>query len=93
MITGESLAEEAGVEKKFNEYIYQILILIFCATFCLVPTSVPNIDFGAGHPTHALFFPIITKPLLSEPSISPVHVNQITTQLFGLKPDRAAVFR
>ena len=68
-----------------------MLILIFCATFCLVPTSVPNIDFGAGHPTHALFFPIITKPLFSQPYISPVRVNNITTQLIGLKPSRPLV--
>ena len=67
--------------------------LINGAILLLVPAPVPKISFGAGHPTHVLFLPIITKPLLSQPSVSPVHVNQITTQLFRLNPDRAPVFR
>jgi hypothetical protein len=40
-----------------------------------------------------LSLPITTKPLLSQSSISPVHVNNIATQLFRLKQGRAAVFR
>ena len=46
-----------------------------------------------GAKDHTLIDPIITKPLFSQPSISPVHVNNIATQLNWLKPGRALLFR
>jgi hypothetical protein len=61
------MAEEAGVEKRINAYIYQWFIWISGVILLLVPAPVPKISFGTGHPTHALFLPIITKPLLSQP--------------------------
>ena len=61
------MAEEAGVEKRINAYIYQWFIWISGVILLLVPAPVPKISFGTGHPTHALFLPIITKPLFSQP--------------------------
>jgi hypothetical protein len=86
------MAEEAGVEQGFNIYIYQLVTIIFDWIFFSVPAPVPKISFGTGHPTHALFLPIITKPLLSQSSISPVHVNNIAAKPFRLKPSRPLVF-
>ena len=86
------MAEEAGVEKRINAYIYQWFISISGVILLLVPAPVPKISFGTGHPTHALFLPIITKPLLSQSSISPVHVNNIAAKPFRLKPSRPLVF-
>ena len=40
-----------------------------------------------------LTYPIITESLFSQLSFSPVHVNNIATQLFRLNSDRAPVFR
>ena len=39
-----------------------LFTIIFDSIFFSVPAPVPKISFGAGHPTHALFLPIIMKP-------------------------------